>query len=775
MRLTLRGPAGSDRRDLGEGPVLVTMAGTDASAALALWNGAPFLQPLEDKAPVFLNDHRLAAPQWLRDGDEVRIGADRIAVTLDRNGLALQTEAPASLASPSGSIALVPPPAAPVPRRRRVGTAYVLVALAGLAVALWFVFSARMLHLEIRPAPERVSLEGAIPALRLAEGYLALPGTYRLQAEREGYRPLVREVEITRADNQRLALALEKLPGYLNVDTPGIVGAMVAADGQTIGKTPLADAELPAGEHHIAVRADGYADFSTTIRIEGLGHRQTLVAALIPASAAITVHSNTDGATLYVDGHELGTLPLTATLAAGPRVVEIRAAGHKPWKQNVIVVAGQPQTIGPVTLAPADGLLRVESEPAGASIAIDGRYAGTTPATLTLPPDRNHRVTLSKQGHRTASRGVRMRAGEKRRLDIALDAEVGRVTLRVEPGDAVLSIEGKTMGPANGTHELPAAPTLLEIVREGFETARVWVTPRPGFEQTRSVKLRATAEPEKATLPERIKAPDGTVMILVHPGRFTMGASRRDPGQRANETLHEVELSRPYYLGATEVTNEQFRKFRPQHRSGRFGVVTLEAPSHPVVNVRWEDAAGYCNSLNEAAGLPATYSGSTGALAAVLPLRRGFRLPTEAEWAWAARRAGVGTPSRFPWGIAMPPPAGSGNFADRSISSELADALKDYSDGYAGTAPVGKFHPSPAGFFDLAGNVAEWVHDYYSIRATPSQTDPTGPAAGRHHVIRGSSWMQGSVSALRWTYRDYGTEPRPDVGFRCARYATEAP
>jgi formylglycine-generating enzyme required for sulfatase activity len=102
-------------------------------------------------------------------------------------------------------------------------------------------------------------------------------------------------------------------------------------------------------------------------------------------------------------------------------------------------------------------------------------------------------------------------------------------------------------------------------------------------------------------------------------------------------------------------------------------------------------------------------------------------------------------------------------------------ALKDYSDGYAGTAPVGKFQPSPAGFFDLAGNVAEWVHDYYAIRATPSQTDPSGPATGRHHVIRGSSWMQGSVSALRWTYRDYGTEPRPDVGFRCARYATEAP
>jgi formylglycine-generating enzyme required for sulfatase activity len=271
-------------------------------------------------------------------------------------------------------------------------------------------------------------------------------------------------------------------------------------------------------------------------------------------------------------------------------------------------------------------------------------------------------------------------------------------------------------------------------------------------------------------------------MILVRPGTFTMGASRRDPGQRANETLREVRLSRPYYLGATEVTNEQFRKYRSSHSSGRFGSVTLETPSHPVVNVRWEDAAGYCNWLNEAAQLPAAYASGTGALAPLRPLQHGFRLPTEAEWAWAARYAGVKgvkgaeKAGRFPWGDAMPPAPGSGNFADQSVSGQLADAFKDYSDGFTGTAPVGRFRASPAGFFDLAGNVAEWVNDYYGIRAARApEPDPTGPAAGKHHVIRGSSWMQASVSALRWTYRDYGSEPRPDVGFRCARYATETP
>ncbi|MGH8702767.1 MAG: SUMF1/EgtB/PvdO family nonheme iron enzyme [Burkholderiales bacterium] len=751
-------------------------AGARAGAALALAGGAPFLQPLDGEAAVFLNDHRLAASQWLRNGDRARIGDAVLTVRVLKDGLELQTDADVGLATRALQSQLTPPPAAPVPRRGRVAGTYVLVALAALTGVLWFVFSASMLYVEIQPEPDRLSLSGTLPALRLREGYLALPGVYRLVAERSGYQRLNREIKITDATHQRLSLALVLLPGYLSVESPGVAGATVLAGGEDKGRTPLAGFELAAGEHEIILRADGYAQFSRTVQIEGLGKQQTLTATLIPASAPVSVQASTPGAALWVDGRQVGALPVTVELPAGTRAIEIRAPGHKPWSQSISVTAGQPQAIGPVALSPADARLRVESEPAGASVAVDGRYAGTTPTTLALSPGREHRVTLSKLGYGSASRTVRLERAEERNLRVTLSTEVGQVTLEVEPRDAVLSIDGRAVGPANGRHTLPAAPTLLEIARDGFQPAQLWVTPKPGFEQTRVVKLRATGAAVADALPERIAAPDGTVMVLVRPGRFTMGASRRDPGQRANETLRETHLVRPYYLGATEVTNAQFQKYRPKHQSGRFGALTLEVPSHPVVNVRWEDAAGYCNWLNDAAQLPPSYASGAGGLAAVLPFRHGFRLPTEAEWEWAARRAGVEKESRFPWGDDMPPPRGSGNFADRSVSGELADALRDFDDGYAGTAPVGRFKASPAGFFDLAGNAAEWAHDYYDIRAIAvPQTDPTGPATGKQHVIRGSSWMHASISALRWTYRDYGTEPRPDVGFRCARYATELP
>jgi formylglycine-generating enzyme required for sulfatase activity len=248
-----------------------------------------------------------------------------------------------------------------------------------------------------------------------------------------------------------------------------------------------------------------------------------------------------------------------------------------------------------------------------------------------------------------------------------------------------------------------------------------------------------------------------------------MGASRREPGRRANEALREVEITRAFYIGAREVTNRQFREFRAGHRSGVVSGHSLEVDDHPVVRVSWEDAAAYCNWLSERETLPPAYVASGGSYVLASPPTTGYRLPTEAEWELSARYA-TGAPTKYPWGESLPVPPGSGNFADQSAEGLVATTIPNYGDSFPATAPVASFAANALGLYNLGGNVAEWISDRYEMAPAASATDPVGPATGEFHGIRGASYLHGSVTQLRLTFRDYGKEPRPDVGFRIARW-----
>ena len=201
----------------------------------------------------------------------------------------------------------------------------------------------------------------------------------------------------------------------------------------------------------------------------------------------------------------------------------------------------------------------------------------------------------------------------------------------------------------------------------------------------------------------------------------------------------------------------------------------LNGDGLPVVNISWDDAARYANWLSKAEGLPLVYEEQDGRMRLMQPPGRGYRLPTEAEWAYAARIAGRKQPARYPWpGRLFPPPQLQGNYADASARTLLPLVIGDYQDKYAATAPVASFGPNPAGLYDLDGNVAEWVQDYYSVYpgvVGKASTDPLGPKDGRHHVVRGSSWRDATMTELRLSYRDYSEKPRNDLGFRVARYA----
>ena len=181
-----------------------------------------------------------------------------------------------------------------------------------------------------------------------------------------------------------------------------------------------------------------------------------------------------------------------------------------------------------------------------------------------------------------------------------------------------------------------------------------------------------------------------------------------------------------------------------------------------MVNVTWHEAQRYC-------------------------AWRGKRLPTEAQWEKAARGKDG---RRWPWG-SQPRDSefNHGMLASAAIIVTHHQLLAggrgpfpapafapDRSDGGRYAVPPGtmKWSGGPYGTFDQAGNVSEWVQDLYTMYPPNRGTvvvDPMGPSEGEYHVIRGASWMDDNVTELRLSYRDYGDEPRPDVGFRIARSA----
>ena len=252
-----------------------------------------------------------------------------------------------------------------------------------------------------------------------------------------------------------------------------------------------------------------------------------------------------------------------------------------------------------------------------------------------------------------------------------------------------------------------------------------------------------------------------------------MGSERREQGRRPNETLRRVTLSRPFYISLREVTNAEFRRFRPNHASGFVDKRSIDLDAQAVTGVGWLDAVQYCNWLSEQEGLPVAYEQKDGRWALKSPATTGYRLPTEAEWEYAARFAGAGRMRRYDWGDALPVPPGHANLAGSEAAAAVERLLDGWTDDYQAVAPPGKFTPNALGLFDMTGNVSEWTHDVYAsfIEPTPA-TDPLGPAGnGARRVIKGSSWRTAAFGELRAAWREGFEGSSQDVGFRVARHA----
>lgn len=495
------------------------------------------------------------------------------------------------------------------------------------------------------------------------------------------------EAGMVTVDQPRKELQFALRPAFGSVtvtSTPS--GALVFLDEKQVGQTPLTLDRIASGSHSLRLQAPQYAVERRNVSVAD-GQTANVAVTLAARFAEITVQAP-QGAVVTVDGDRKGSGTLSWRQGEGLCDIVVSMAGHRDARRQLEVVAGRAQTVQ-LTPQPIYGSASVDSDLMDAEIWIDGKQYGVTPNVVERLLVGSHTLVLKKSGYADLQQQFSVEEGKEASLLVKLPAGRSVQFTSEKPGMQII-VDGKKLGTTPLTAVVGIGHHSVSAMRGG------------DIIDVRDLDITSAGAP--LTMAFRDFNHTFTVngvqftMVEVGGGTFTMGATSEQGSDAWDEEkpAHEVTLS-DYYIGQTEVTQALWEAVMGSNPSDSKG------DNLPVERVSWDDCQVFIQKLNQLTG-------------------KQFRLPTEAEWEYAARGGRKSRGYKY---------AGGNNI----------DSVA-WCDGNSGneTHPVATKQANELGIYDMSGNVLEWCSDWCGDYTSSSQSDPQGSSSGSFRVIRGGCY-----------------------------------
>jgi formylglycine-generating enzyme required for sulfatase activity len=437
------------------------------------------------------------------------------------------------------------------------------------------------------------------------------------------------------------------------------------------------------------------------------------------------------GMTVYLNNfkQDMQTPCTLKNLKPGQYTIELKGEFYLPQSKTIIIEKGVNQTLD-FTMPVNCANLKIETVPE-AEIEINGAYYGKQRSFKFEPQLLEIKVVRSKE--EIINETVILKNGDN--ISLKLMPNIGKGTIQVEifPTDAVIELKGETgeVYTSSGMkifESIPFGNYDLSVKKRGYKSYKDRIKLKQDQTITKSITL--------------IEGKDiVTNLIFVQGGSFQMGSNA---GNINEKPIHSVTV-RSFYLGKYEVTQKEWNDLMISNKS------KIKADNNPVEQITWIQAIEFCNKKSKQEGLSPCYEINGNNVTCDFNMN-GYRLPTEAEWEYAAR--GGNKSKGFVY---------SGSNDINLIAWNVSNSKKR-------THKIGSRDPNELGIYDMTGNVYEWCWDWSGKYRSDSLTDPTGVENGSYRIFRGGSCyseIRDCTVTYRSGYSPFGS--RTDIGFRLAR------